>query len=258
MKTEEQFALTPYQPETAAITPMQVIQQAIEKGQDIATIERLVELQMRMLDYDQKMAERRAERDFNDAMKSAQAKMRRIAPNAANPQTHSRYVTLDKLEEAIRPIYTAEGFSVSFNTEPGAIPEMLRVVGVVSHSSGHSRTYHIDMPADGKGAKGGDVMTRTHATGSAISYGRRYLSAMIWNLSFGGTDDDGNAAAAQPRMPESALSDWLANIEAAADIPELQKSYLDAYNAAKAEGDKRAIIAAKNARYKQLVKVVAQ
>ena len=64
----------------------------------------------------------------------------------------------------------------------------------LSHERGYKRTFHIDMPADGKGAQGRDVMTRTHATGSAVSYGRRYLLLMIFNIAVGGEDDDGNAA----------------------------------------------------------------
>jgi hypothetical protein len=63
----------------------------------------------------------------------------------------------------------------------------------VAHRDGYSREYSIDMPADGKGARGNDVMTKTHATGSATTYGRRYLLMMIFNLSV--EDDDGNAAA---------------------------------------------------------------
>ena len=50
------------------------------------------------------------------------------------------------------------------------------------------------MPADGKGARGNDVMTKTHATGSAVSYGMRYLLRMIFNISVGEHDDDGNLA----------------------------------------------------------------
>src|SRR5690606_32576023 len=61
-----------------------------------------------------------------------------------------------------------------------------------SHRDGHSRAYHIDMPADGKGAKGGDVMTKTHATGAAASYGMRYLLKMIFNVAVGEEDRDGN------------------------------------------------------------------
>ena len=55
------------------------------------------------------------------------------------------------------------------------------------------------MPADGKGAKGGDVMTKTHATGSAMTYGQRYLVKMIFNIAVG-ADDDGRAAGAQPTI----------------------------------------------------------
>jgi hypothetical protein len=36
-------------------------------------------------------------------------------------------------------------------------------------------------------------MTRTHAMGSAVTYGRRYLLQMIFNI-VPGADDDGNAA----------------------------------------------------------------
>jgi hypothetical protein len=49
------------------------------------------------------------------------------------------------------------------------------------------------MPIDTKGARGGDVMTRTHATGSAYTYGKRYLLIGMFNLSID-DDDDGNSA----------------------------------------------------------------
>jgi hypothetical protein len=64
---------------------------------------------------------------------------------------------------------------------------------MLGHVSGATRRYQIDMPIDTKGARGGDVMTRTHATGSAFSYGKRYLLIGMFNLAIG-DDDDGNAA----------------------------------------------------------------
>jgi hypothetical protein len=63
----------------------------------------------------------------------------------------------------------------------------------MSHQSGHTRTYRKDMPADGKGAKGGDVMTKTHASGAADTYGMRYLLKKIFNVAVGDDDRDGNA-----------------------------------------------------------------
>lgn len=137
---------------------------------------------------------RQAEADFDKALTAAQAGMGRVRTDSNNPQTKSRYASYGALDAAMRPVYTANGFALSFNTENPA-PEVVRVICRVSHQNGHSRTYQIDMPADGKGAKGGDVMTKTHATGSAVSYGMRYLLKMIFNIAVSDRDDDGNAAA---------------------------------------------------------------
>lgn len=154
---------------------------------DIDKMERLIAMQERIQARD-------AELSFNRAMVSAQAEMRPIAANASNPQTKSRYATYDKLDRVLRPIYTQHGFSLSFDEGESSKPDHVRVVCYVSHSDGHTRTYHRDMPADGKGAKGGDVMTKTHAAGAAGSYGARYLLKGIFNVSVGEEDDDGNGA----------------------------------------------------------------
>src|SRR6185312_14319458 len=79
----------------------------------------------------------------------------------------------------------------------------VRVLCYVSHKAGHSRTYHVDMPADGKGAKGGDVMTKTHAVGAGMSYGMRYLLKMIFNVAVGEEDVDGNDVGPIERITEA-------------------------------------------------------
>jgi hypothetical protein len=69
------------------------------------------------------------------------------------------------------------------------------------------------MPADGKGAKGGDVMTKTHAAGSAMSYGMRYLLKMIFNVAVGEDDDDGQAAGRGQTISENQVADLESLIE---------------------------------------------
>jgi hypothetical protein len=86
--------------------------------------------------------------------------------------------------------------SLSFDTGKADEENYVRVLCTVALGR-HERSYHIDMPADGKGAKGNDVMTKTHAVGSAVTYGRRYLLLMIFNVAIGENDDDGNALAAR-------------------------------------------------------------
>ena len=153
---------------------------------DIDKMERLLERRERIL-------AREAETAFDTAMAEAQTEMRPVAQDSDNSQTRSKYASYVALDAAVRPIYVKHGFSLSFSTAEGAPDLHVRVTCRVARGGAH-RNYHLDMPADGKGAKGGDVMTRTHATGSAITYGRRYLLSMIFNVAVGERDDDGNAA----------------------------------------------------------------
>lgn len=156
-----------------------------------------------------------AKQAFNVAMTQAQTEMRPVEADANNSQTRSKYATYHALDKVLRPIYTRHGFALSFNTTDGASENYVRVVCHVSRGS-YERTYQIDMPADGKGAKGGDVMTKTHATGSAVTYGMRYLLKMIFNIVIG--DDDGNAAGSETITAEQV--EWLQSliVEVGADI----------------------------------------
>lgn len=158
-----------------------------------------VEKMQRLLDMQLQIAAREAEKEFNAAMTAAQSEMGRISADATNPQTRSKYASYAQLDRHLRPIYTKHGFSISFNEATSDKPDTSLVVAIVAHSSGHSRTYQKLMPADGKGAKGGDVMTKTHAAGSAMSYGMRYLLKGIFNVAVGEDDDDGNSATANKR-----------------------------------------------------------
>ncbi len=176
---------------------MEVIARAAsDPSVDIDKMERLIAMQERV-------QAREAEMAFNTAMNAAQSEMRPIAANASNPQTRSKYATYDKLDRVLRPIYTEHGFSHSFDEGESPKPDHVRVLCYVSHIGGHTRTYHRDMPADGKGAKGGDVMTKTHAAGAAGSYGARYLLKGIWNVAVGDDDNDGN----EPRARVTLIDD---------------------------------------------------
>jgi hypothetical protein len=171
----------------AAASLLQIITAAGRDPQiDIEKVERLMLMHERIV-------ARSAEAAFNDAMARAQAEMTPISRDAVNPQTKSRYASYAQLDDALRPIYTRHGFSISLDTSTGAPEGELRVLAYVGNS-GHTRTYTLDVPCDGKGAKGGDVMTKTHAKGAATTYGQRYLLKMIFNVAVGELDNDGNGA----------------------------------------------------------------
>lgn len=184
---------------TAQTTQMPTVQQPNESAAILSLIERMasdpsIDLDRveRVIAMRDELERKAAEREFNAAMAAAQREMGTVSNNAANPQTKSRYATYDQLDRALRPIYTKHGFALSFDEQDSPKSEHIRVICILTHANGFSRTYHRDMPADGKGAKGGDVMTKTHAIGAAASYGMRYLLRGIFNVATGEGDTDGD------------------------------------------------------------------
>jgi len=130
---------------------------------------------------------------YSIAMAQAQQEMTTVSRDMTNPQTKSRYASLGAVDRAIRPIYSRHGLAPSFDTKPSTKGDnWIKIICELAHTSGYSREFSIDMPADGIGAKGGAVMTKTHATMAAATYGRRGLLKLIFNLAE--DDDDGNAA----------------------------------------------------------------
>jgi hypothetical protein len=192
------------------VTILSVISRAAsDPNVDIEKLERLMVMKERM-------DARQAEREFNEAMSAAQSEMGRISTDATNPQTRSRYATYGKLDSCLRPIYTRHGFALSYGTRRSELEGHITILCDVSHKGGHVKQYECDMPADGKGAKGGDVMTKTHAAGSAMSYGQRYLLKLIFNVAIGENDDDGNSAGSG-----FDISSWRDKIDGASDKTEL-------------------------------------
>lgn len=134
---------------------------------------------------------------WHDAMRACQSDMAPISKDATNPQTRSKYVSLPSLDAALRPIYIKHGFDVTFSTDVSLGPDTSRrVVMDIAHEAGYSRRFCVDMPVCTTGIKGTQMMTLTHAAASALTYGRRYLLCLGFNIAT--EDDDGNAASPKP------------------------------------------------------------
>lgn len=146
------------------------------------------------------------------AMSDAQAGMEPVRQDCENRQTHSRYASYAALDRAIRKHYVENGFSLEYNTEDTPDPDKVRMTCDVSHKAGYTKRFTLPMPVVTKGPQGRDVMTATHATMSAVTYGKRGLLKMIFNIAEYAEDDDGNAAGAQP-ITEAQLRTLMAEIE---------------------------------------------
>src|SRR5262252_2636442 len=188
--------------------PQQHLGQMTETAAMISMIERMakddkvdVEKMARILEMRFQLQQQQALTEFNNALAEAQAEMEPVRKDCQNPQTRSKFASFFALDEAVRPIYTEQGLTVSFDTDPAnSRPGEILVLAYVSKGA-FTRTYKIMMPADGVGAKGGMVMTKTHAVGSAVTYARRYLLSAIFNIATSDSDDDGNAAGRRAPAP---------------------------------------------------------
>lgn len=158
---------------------------AADPNTDVDKLERLLAMQERVM-------EREAKQAFDADMRACQEAIRPVLKNKKNSETKSTYADLEQISDLADPVIHEHGFSLSFGTADCPLADHYRVTCAVSHTGGYTRDYQADVPVDNKGPKGSQNKTMTHGFGSALSYGRRYLKLLIFDIKT--TDDDGRGA----------------------------------------------------------------
>lgn len=206
------------------LSPEQMVQvafaEAIKQGAAMEVVNTIIAQQKWLIQH-------REEEEFNAALKRIQKQLKTIPKRGHNDQTNSDFAIAQDVDAEIQPLLDQEGMTLTFVPRESPNPEEVVIVACLSLGA-YTREYPLPMPADGKGAKGGGVMTRTHATGSAITYGKRYLKNMIFDLRFEEVDDDGNAAG----MTQGDADNWIAKMESATDDKQVFAVWVNAFNAA--------------------------
>ncbi len=152
-----------------------------------------------------------ARRQFMSAFAAVQAELAPILRDAVNEQTRSRYAKLATVHEKLRPVYTRHGFSLMHGEEPGAAEGSIRIGVDVMHAAGHMVHKYADVPIDAAGIKGNVNKTPTHAKGSTLTYGIRYVDTLVFAPEY--VDEDTDAA----RAVETVSLDQALNLSALAD-----------------------------------------
>jgi hypothetical protein len=152
---------------------------------DVAKFGELLRMQ-REVEHDQ------ARKAFNRAMADAQSEMLPVVRDATNDHLRNRYARLETIDAAMRPIYTRHGFSVRFGSAPSPREGDIRIICTVAHAGGYFEENHLDAPIGVTGSQGGRTATTpVQAVGSAVTYLRRYLLTMVFNIVLANEDDDG-------------------------------------------------------------------
>jgi hypothetical protein len=169
-----------------------IISLAKDASVDVAKLDALLKMQAQMED-------RQARQAFTEAFTRLSARLPRVKKNGTIDLGKGREIAFAKWEDmdaVIRPAYTAEGFSLSFNSaqrDGGG----LVVTGELTHRSGHFKTAEIPLPLDS-----GPGRNNLQAVGSTLSYGKRYVAEMLLNIVREGDDDDGNKGGVAYITPE--------------------------------------------------------
>ena len=172
---------------------------AINPDVDVAKIKQILDMQEQVLDRNAKQA-------FNAAMMRAQNRIELVVANKTNDQTHSDYANLKAILLKAKPVYTSEGFSLMFYEGETLKENHKRVCVDIMHEQGHTEKRYGDFTIQTTGIAGKAMMTQIHGEGSAFSYGRRYLTCMIFNIPTG-DDDDGQSAGRETKyVTEKQLS----------------------------------------------------
>lgn len=170
---------------------------ALDPNASLEKLERMLDMKERLDDRAREERAREAEGEYYRAMAACQSKLKVVVKNKKNAQTHSTYADLAALARQADPIIHEHGFTTSF--QPGGRNEHGQeiVKWSIAHVGGHIERGEAALSVDDKGPKGEVNKTALHGFGSTMSYGRRYLKLMLFDIAT--ADDDGNAASAAPK-----------------------------------------------------------
>lgn len=178
MNAVEKIEPQPEQRAVAAVTPMDMLNRAVESGAGLDMVEKLMSLQERW-------ETGQARKAFDRAIAAAKAKITPIQRNAKG-HNDKRYADFAAIAKVVDPILSKHGLSYRFRTAQG---ERISVTCILSHEDGHSEETTLSGPADASGSK-----NAIQAIGSTLTYLQRYSLVQMLGLA-ASNDDDGKAAA---------------------------------------------------------------
>lgn len=173
-------------PNAVALTPMGMLQIAVEQGADVEKLERLMALQERW-------EANEARKAYIAAMMEFQAECPFIEKSREGHNI--KYANLADALKQIRDLMKANGFSHTWKTEQ--TDAILTVTCCVTHREGHRECSSMSAGADKTGSKN-DVQ----AIGSTNTYLQRYTLFSVLGLASVDQDDDANKANVELISPE--------------------------------------------------------
>jgi hypothetical protein len=193
MNAVEKIEPQPEPRAVVAVTPMDMLNRAVETGAGLDMVEKLMSLQERW-------ETGQARKAFDRAIAAAKAKITPIQRNAKG-HNDKRYADFAAIAKVVDPILSEHGLSYRFRT---AQSDRISVTCILSHEDGHSEETTLTGPADTSGSK-----NAIQAIGSTLTYLQRYSLVQMLGLA-ASNDDDGKAGGGGGAISEDQAAELIA------------------------------------------------
>lgn len=174
-----------------ATSPMELLSRALERGADLAMVEKLMDLAERQ-------ERNMAKKAFDAAVAEAKKEIPVIKTNASG-HNDKRYADQGAFASVVDPIIAKHGLSYRYRANQS--PNVVEVTCVLSHRDGYSEETTLSSAPDGSGGK-----NSIQAIGSALTYLQRYSLKLALGLA-ASKDDDGKAATGGDAINEEQLKE---------------------------------------------------
>lgn len=219
------------EPKAVAVTPMAMLQLAVEKGASVEQLERLMALQERF-------EANEAKKEFVQAMTRFKESPVIIEKNATvdftsqKGRTHYKHATLANVCDAIGPELSKVGISHRWETEQ-MDGGMIRVTCILTHSRGHSEKVWLQAGRDESGNK-----NNIQAVGSTVTYLQRYTLLAATGMAVADQrDDDAQGGSGSHELPADVKAEYAAQIEALTDMKHAEALWQEIASSCTKAGD---------------------
>lgn len=192
-----------------AVSPMTLVQMAVQQGAPVDQLERLMAL-----------AERHEANEAKKAFVAALAKFKENPPEVIKNikvsfgNTKYSHAGLDQASEKIGAALSLVDISHTWDVQQG---ERIKVTCILTHKLGHSERVSMEGMADTSGSK-----SALQAIASAISFMQRYTLLMAVGVAPKNVDDDARGGTGPKELDARVKGEYIAQIAACQKVKETE------------------------------------
>lgn len=194
-------------------SPARLMEMAIEKGADVSTLEKLMNLQAAF-------EAKESKKFFLHALSAFQSEVPELKKTKSVKfnETAYKYAPLGQITKQIAETLTKNGLSYRWKIDENQ--DDISVTCIISHETGHSEETKMSAKADTSGKKNA-IQSRA----SSVTYLQRYTLIGALGLSTADEDADGQQQKQKPMSAKEWLKEGSKKITACKTRPELTKLF---------------------------------